>query len=70
MSKRSDNARRKQNGQRALEAYCATTGADYDSALVDLLTDLRHGFARAHAEAGRDFDTALRISAGHYEAEK
>lgn len=63
MSKNQDRANR---AYRTLLVYQQITGtSDHESAVIDLLTDLRH----LAAEYAIGFDDAVRISAGHFEAE-
>ena len=62
-SKNQDRANR---AYRTLLVYQQITStADTDAAVVDLLTDLRH----LAAEYAIDMEDAVRISAGHFEAE-
>lgn len=57
---------RARRAESAMEAYTyASVGADRDSVLVDMLTDLRHYCALNK----QDFESALRTSAMHFEAE-
>lgn len=59
------NQRRAQTGQKILDAYALTSGLTHpqerDSALGDLLADLRH---HAHV-TDLDFEAAIRISETH-----
>jgi hypothetical protein len=49
----------------AIAAFIARTGADWEDALGDLLTDLMHWADRNNF----DMDAALERARGHYEAE-
>lgn len=51
----------------AINNHIANTGADEESALVDLLADLMHW---AHETDGQDFDEALRYAKAHFSDEQ
>lgn len=60
------NQDRAERAYRTLLVYQQITGtADQESAVVDLLTDLRH----LATEYAIDMEAAVRISAGHFDAE-
>lgn len=62
----SNNQDRANRAYRTLLVYQQITStADEESAVIDLLTDLRH----LAADYAVEFDDAVRISAGHFEAE-
>jgi len=62
-SKNQDRANR---AYRTLLVYQQITGtSEHDAAVVDLLTDLRH----LAADYAIDIEAAVRISAGHFDAE-
>lgn len=64
MSKNQDRAER---AYRTLLVYQQLSGtSEHESAVIDLLTDLRH----LAAEYAIDIEAAVRISAGHFDAEE